>query len=147
LPLKPKVGFLLLAFSLLATAAIAAEEMGGYTVDVATNKTLGSYLVNDTGFTLYHFLKDAPGNGTSTCYGKCAGTWPPFYAENVTVPEGLNASDFTTVMRTDGKEQTAYMGWPLYFYFKDTEPGDVYGQGINNIWFVVNPEKFPPMKI
>jgi len=135
-----------LAFSLLATAAIAAEEMGGYTVDVATNKTLGSYLVNDTGFALYYFMHDAPGNGTSTCYGKCAGIWPSFYEENVTVPEGLNASDFTAVMRTDGKEQTAYIGWPLYFYFKDTEPGDVYGQGINNIWFVVNPKEFPPMK-
>ncbi len=146
MPLKPEVAFLLLAFSLLATAAIAAEEMGGYTIDVATNETLGSYLVNDTGFTLYYFMHDAPGNGTSTCYGKCAGIWPSFYEENVTVPEGLNASDFTTVMRTDGKEQTAFMGWPLYFYSKDTEPGDVRGQGINNIWFVVNPKEFPPMK-
>ena len=116
-----------------------------YTVNVATNDTLGNYLVNNTGFALYYFTKDAPGNGSSTCYGKCMEIWPLFYAENVSVPESLNASDFTDALRTDGKEQTAYKGWPLYFHYKDTEPEDVYGQGLNKVWFVVNSTDFMPM--
>jgi predicted lipoprotein with Yx(FWY)xxD motif len=133
-----------MAFFLLAGMAIAVDEMNEYTINLATNDTLGSYLVNETGFTLYYFAKDAPGNGTSTCYGKCMEAWPPFYAENITAPESLNASEFTDATRTDGKEQTAYRGWPIYFYFKDTTAGDVFGQNVNDVWFVVNATNFWP---
>ncbi|MBN1234751.1 MAG: hypothetical protein JW999_01735 [Methanotrichaceae archaeon] len=136
---------MLLAFSLLASMAIAAEEMGEYSVNLATNDTLGTYLVNETGFSLYYFAKDAPGNGSSTCYNECLTAWPPFYAENISVPEGLNASEFTVAIRTDGKEQTAYRGWPLYYYNKDMEPGDILGQAVNDVWFVVNATDFEPM--
>ena len=133
----------MLAATILATAAIAEEMAREYSVNIATNETLGKYLVNETGFTLYYFTNDAPGNGTSTCYGDCAMRWPPFYAENLTVEEGLNADDFTTVERTDGSEQIAYQGWPLYFWYRDMKAGDTLGQGVGGIWFVVNPEDFP----
>jgi len=139
-----RLSFLLLALSLLAGMAIAADEMGEYTVAVANNDTLGSYLVNETGFTLYYFAMDAPGNGSSTCYDKCIDAWPAFYEEDVSVPEELNASEFSDAMRTDGKEQTAYRGWPLYFYYKDTMPGEVLGQAVNGVWFVVNATDFAP---
>ena len=72
---------------MLAGAAIAAEEMNEYTVNLATNDTLGTYLVNQTGFALYYFMNDTPGNGTSTCMGRCSEIWPPFYAENISVPQ------------------------------------------------------------
>ena len=140
-----KLSFLLLAFSLSAGMAIAADEMSEYTVNLSTNDTLGTYLVNETGFSLYYFANDAPGNGSSTCYGNCMVAWPPFYAENISVPESLNASEFTDAMRTDGKEQTAYKGWPLYYNLKDTKPGDVLGQNVNKVWFVVNATNFAPM--
>lgn len=121
-----------------------AETNGNYTVNIASNKTLGNYLVNETGFTLYYYTMDAPGNGTSTCYGNCAKLWPPFYAENITVPAGLNANDFTNAKRTDGKEQIAYKGWPLYFWYKDLKAGDTLGEGVGKVWYVVNPANFPP---
>ncbi|HUS76930.1 MAG TPA: hypothetical protein VMY43_13135 [Methanothrix sp.] len=145
MPFEYKLSFLLLAFSMLAGIATAAEEMDEYTVKLATNDTLGTYLVNETGFSLYYFANDAPGNGSSNCYGKCMVAWPPFYAENITVPESLNASEFTAAIRTDGKEQTAYRGWPLYYYNKDMEARDVLGQNVNNVWFVVNATDFAPM--
>jgi predicted lipoprotein with Yx(FWY)xxD motif len=136
-----KMGLLVLATAIFMMGAIG--EDAGYSVNIANNTTVGSYLTNETGFTLYYFLNDSPGNGTSACSGGCATFWPAFYAENVTVPEGLNATDFTTINRTDGTMQTAYKGWPLYLYSKDTEAGDVYGQGVNNLWYVVNPGDFP----
>jgi predicted lipoprotein with Yx(FWY)xxD motif len=71
--------------------------------------------------------------------------WPAFYAENISVPESLNASEFTAAIRTDGMEQTAYRGWPLYYYYKDIRPGDVLGQNVNSVWFVVNATDFAPM--
>jgi predicted lipoprotein with Yx(FWY)xxD motif len=146
LPIKSKISILVLAVTLLAGAAVAAEKMNEHTVNLATNNTLGSYLANQTGFTLYYFMNDAPGNGTSTCTGKCSEFWPPFYAENISVPQGFNASDFMNANRTDGKEQTAYEGWPLYTYSKDTKAKDINGQGINDLWFVINTTYFPPMK-
>jgi predicted lipoprotein with Yx(FWY)xxD motif len=137
-----KLSFLLLASSLLAGMAIAADEMGEYNVNLTTNETLGTYLVNQTGFALYYFANDAPGNGTSTCTGKCSESWPPFYAENISVPQGINASYFTNATRSDGIEQTAYQGWPLYLYSKDKKPGDTNGQGVNGVWFVLNTTYF-----
>ncbi len=142
LPIKFKISILVLAILLLAGAAIAAEKMNEYTVNLTTNDTLGSYLVNQTGFALYYFANDAPGNGTSTCTGKCSEFWPPFYAEKISVPQGLNASYFTNATRTDGIEQTAYQGWPLYLYSKDKKPGDTNGQGVNDAWFVLNTTYF-----
>jgi predicted lipoprotein with Yx(FWY)xxD motif len=143
--LHNKLTYLVFVVSLLATVAMA-QMTGNYTVDIASNETLGTYLVNDTGFTLYYFANDAPGNGTSTCYGECVRLWPLFYAENIVVPEGLNETDFTAVEREDGSMQTAYKGWPLYFYYLDMKEGDVIGQGVRDVWFVINPMEFPPVE-
>ncbi len=139
---KIELGLVLLVLAALSQAAFAQDV--NYSVNITSDKTLGNYLVNETGFSLYYFMKDAPGNGTSTCYDQCATNWPPLYIENLTLPEGLNATDFTTIERTDGAKQTAFKGWPLYFYIKDKKAGDVLGQNVNKIWFIVNPEKFPP---
>ncbi len=145
-----KLTLLVLAAAMLMTAGMAqmtGNNTGNYTVNIdSSNKTLGTYLVNETGFTLYYFMNDAPGNGTSTCYNACASLWPPFYAENITVPEGLNMTDFKDATREDGKKQTAYKGWPLYFYSKDMKKGDVLGERMLDKWFVVNPMDFPPIK-
>ena len=141
--LKKGLVVLALAAVMLATASAqmnsASAENEMYTVNTSSNASLGMYLVNATGFTLYYFMNDAPGKGTSACSGQCVGLWPPFYAEKIVVPAGLNASDFTSFMRTDGKEQTAYKGWPLYLYSKDMKKGDAMGQGVLGIWFVVKP--------
>lgn len=134
-----KTSTLLLAISILAGLAIA-EENNKYTVDLSTDESR-SYLVNETGFALYYFIND-PGNGTSICYDDCLKSWPAFYAENITLPESLNASDFTEVIRTDGTKQTAYKGWPLYFFNEDTAPGDLKGLEVSDDWFLVSPEDF-----
>jgi predicted lipoprotein with Yx(FWY)xxD motif len=39
----------------------------------------------------------------------------------VTLPDGssLAAADFSVITRTDGKKQTTYKGWPLYYFSTD----------------------------
>jgi predicted lipoprotein with Yx(FWY)xxD motif len=138
-----KFGLLILVIALMAMTAMV-ENASNYTIKTATNKTMGTYLVNMTGFTLYYFTNDAPGNGTSACSGGCVTLWPPFYSKNVTVPAGLNATDFTAVMRKDKMNQAAFKGWPLYYYSKDMKPGDANGNGFAGKWFVIDPMKFPP---
>jgi predicted lipoprotein with Yx(FWY)xxD motif len=104
-------------------------------IGVSYKSPIGAYLTNSTGWTLYIYLKDVPNNGTSACYGKCAVTWPPFYAANLQVPAGLNASLFGTITRTDGTKQTTYDGWPLYYFAPDKQAGQTNGQGVGSVWY------------
>ena len=46
---------------------------------------------------------------------------------------------FGTVTRADGSAQLTYNGRPLYFYIKDTNPGDTKGQGVGGVWYVAKP--------
>ncbi len=116
------------------------------TVNIAYKASLGFYLVNGSGFTLYLYTKDTPNSGLSTCYGQCATFWPPFYspAGSLLLPPGLNASSFGTITRTDGSKQITYEGWPLYTYAPDKSAGQTTGQGQQNVWYVIN---FPTIKI
>ena len=110
------------------------------TVRVASS-TLGNILVDAQGKTLYYFAADIPGSGASTCSGSCAGIWPVFYSNTITVSPPLVASDFSSFVRADGTSQTAYRGWPLYYFQGDSGAGDVSGENVNKDWFVVRPDE------
>ena len=43
-----------------------------------------------------------------------------------------------TTTRKDGTLQVTYNGWPLYYYEKDKAAGDVTGQDVGGVWFVVS---------
>jgi predicted lipoprotein with Yx(FWY)xxD motif len=113
-----------------------------YSVTVSTDAKLGNYLVDENGKTLYWFTKDSPGQ--SACSGDCLKAWPAFSADSVVVPSALNAADFGTITRADGTSQTTYKGYPLYYWVKDMRRGDVTGQNVGKVWFVIDPAKFPP---
>jgi predicted lipoprotein with Yx(FWY)xxD motif len=65
--------------------------------------------------------------------------WPLYYVEKVAVKDGLDAKNFGTITRADGQKQTTYKGMPLYFFAGDKAPGDTNGQGVKDVWYVVNP--------
>ena len=112
----------------------APTQMPAYSVNIANKPGIGSYLTNGTGWTLYTFARDIPTNGTSRCMGVCVRNWPLFYAANLNLPSGLDATSFTVVTRSDGGKQLAYKGYPLYYFINDTKPGDTNGQGFLNLW-------------
>lgn len=98
---------------------------------------LGKVLVDSSGMALYLFVPDA--QGESTCYDTCEANWPPLIADGeISVGEGLDADLVATVARADGSLQVTYNNWPLYYFVRDEAPGDLLGQGVNNIWFLVN---------
>ncbi len=99
---------------------------------------LGTILVDARGMTLYYFANDIPASGASTCYGPCAVAWPVFSADTVKVSAPLDAADFGSITRTDGTKQTTWKGWPLYYWQADTKAGDVSGENVQNVWFVLN---------
>lgn len=108
-----------------------------YTVFIADKDNM-KFIVDAKGNTLYNFTRDTP--GVSNCKGGCLKAWPVFYAENIVAPSIMNNSDFGTITNSEGSKQTTYKQIPLYYYINDTKRGDINGQGVNNAWFVINPE-------
>ncbi|WP_019377432.1 hypothetical protein [Virgibacillus halodenitrificans] len=101
------------------------------------NDDVGKYLADSDGMTLYYFTKDE--EGKSNCSDKCLENWPAFTTQDFEVPEGFSKDDFGTIMREDtGEEQVTYKGYPLYYFVKDKEKGDVNGQGVKDVWYIVN---------
>ena len=128
---------IMVAAIFISIACAAAQD---YTVDLSSDR----YMVDKAGMTLYYTLNDAPGNGISNCIDSCSLLWHPFYTDIIRVPSRLSTSDFETISRSDGTLQTAYKGWPLYYYTKDSKPGDTKGDGEQGIWSTLDPIKFPP---
>ena len=113
----------------VATASLAAaEDYGPLKVQ---QTAAGKVLADPNGMTLYTYDKDTPGK--SACTGECAEYWPPVKASASDKPVG----DLTLITRDDGTKQWADDKKPLYTYVKDKKPGDVTGDGVNNVWHAV----------
>ena len=133
---------ILIVFFFIFVVATSIWSCGTTTILLKDKGGAGKYLTDAKGMSLYTFTKDL--YGQSTCIEDCIKRWPVFYKENISVPEGLNAKDFSTVLRIDGEKQSAYKGRPLYYFFQDKDPGDMKGEGINQAWYVIYPGKFKP---
>ena len=119
----------------LATLSIALLSGCASMGASAPAKTMNGMLVGSNQMTLYTFDKDAAGSGKSVCNGPCATNWPPLMAS-----DGDQASgDFSVITRDDGKKQWALKGKPLYFWVKDSKPGDTTGDGVNGAWRIAKP--------
>lgn len=115
----------------------SADPMGQAATVMTAESDLGTILVDADGATLYLFTNDSP--GVSTCEDACLAAWPPLIGE----PEagtGVDDSLLGTLTRSDGSTQVTYNGWPLYYWANDVAAGDTTGQGVNGVWFVVDPE-------
>jgi len=91
--------------------------------------SLGQVLVDAQGKTLYLWAHDTADK--STCSGECAEYWPPLLTDGK--PEaatGADASLLGTSRRADGGKQVTYAGHPLYYFVKDTKPGQTSGEGL-----------------
>jgi predicted lipoprotein with Yx(FWY)xxD motif len=120
-----------------AAAALGAALLGGCASMSASAPAMVSagVLSGPNGMTLYTFDKDTAGSGKSVCNGPCATNWPPLMAAASDKPTG----DYSIVTRDDGKLQWAIKGKPLYYWVKDSKPGDMTGDGFNKVWQVAKP--------
>ncbi len=122
---------LLTAAALLTAGAAFAD---GHTSMVLTGKVGDqTYLMDGHKMTLYTFDKDT--RDTSNCYADCAVKWPPLLAEaGAKLPK-----KYSLIKRKDGSQQVAYKGQPLYLWFKDTQPGEMTGDGVKGVWHTARP--------
>jgi predicted lipoprotein with Yx(FWY)xxD motif len=113
------------------------------TLKLGTSATLGSYLTDKDGNTLYYFSNDAA--GANNCTGGCVANWPIFFASGLTQAKlgtGLLLADFDSITSANGKQLT-YKGWPLYYYAPGgvrEASGQTTGENIGGVWFVAKPD-------
>ncbi|MBN0038788.1 hypothetical protein JN535_01210 [Cellulosimicrobium cellulans] len=104
------------------------------------DSSLGTVVVDGEGMTVYYYDEDTKGSGTSACEGECAAAWPAVHAESAEPEvEGVTA-EVGTITGVDGELQVTVDGRPVYTYAGDQAPGDVSGQGVNDVWWVVAPD-------
>lgn len=121
------------------TAEASEPAAGAARVEVG-DSDLGEILTDADGLTLYIFTNDT--DGTSTCNEGCVDNWPPLTVEDGEEPtagEGVTA-ELGTTQRDDGTTQVTVNGMPAYHFAADSTPGDVNGQGMGDVWFVIGPD-------
>ena len=118
-----------------------SNSSGAASVLSTKTSSLGTFLVNAKGRTLY--LWDADKGSTSTCTAACAQAWPPLTTTSTPKAGGaVKASLLGTTKRSDGSREVTYAGHPLYTFAGDTQAGQTTGQGSNGFgapWWVVTP--------
>ncbi len=120
-------------FRTLALAVALAASAGLASAQQAPAMVKDGALVGHNEMTLYTFDKDS--DGKSACNGPCAKNWPPLLAK----ADDLASGDWAIITRDDGAKQWAYKGKPLYFWVKDSKPGERTGDGVNNVWHTAKP--------
>jgi predicted lipoprotein with Yx(FWY)xxD motif len=116
----------------------APSASGAGELQTATS-SLGTIVVDGKGMTVYVFDKDTAGNGKSVCEGDCLVAWPAVVGGADTKATGVTGT-IGSITRTDGTKQVTLNGWPLYTYKGDAAKGNVNGQGVSGIWWVVGPD-------
>ena len=119
-----------------AALSLSLAILGGCAAPaMAPTKVADGVVTGPNGMTLYTFDKDAAGSGKSVCNGPCATNWPPLMAADADKAAG----DYSIIARDDGKKQWALKGKPLYYWAKDSKPGDKTGDGFNKVWQTAKP--------
>ena len=109
--------------------------------DLTTAETsLGTIVVDGTGMTVYYFDKDTADSGKSVCTGECATNWPAIGSASTTPTVDGVTAEVGTITGVDGKPQITIDGRPIYTFAGDGKAGDVAGQGVGGVWFVVAPD-------
>ena len=124
------------------TSTSAAQAATSSAVPVITSKSssLGTFLVDAKGRTLYLFEADK--GPMSACAGACASVWPPLKTTGKpSAGAGVTASKLGTTKRSDGATEVTYNGHPLYTYAGDSAPGQTSGQGLDDYgaeWYALS---------
>ncbi len=132
--------FLLTQSTPQTTVSPTSTAIATQTLTIASSTSMtGSYLEGSNGMTLYTYANDT--SGTSTCSDACAAIWPPYTvssAAGITIDPNATGT-VGTITRSGGSLQVTYNGKPLYFYSKDSAPGQANGEGIGGKWSIARP--------
>ncbi len=124
-----------LGATLLGSMAFAQEP----DLRLSEGGEYGPVLIDAAGMSLYLYVEDGVDGEPLACLDACVNNWPPLTTDgDVTVGDGIIESLVGTVERPDGSVQVTYGGHPLYTYARDRAPGDVNGQSLGDVFFLVD---------
>lgn len=130
--------FAVIAVVSLVVSLTFAQDGPTPTVETDVGPKYGLHLTDANRNSLYILVRDK--QGASTCTGDCTTNWPPLIVTGAPVAgKGLDASLLGTVKRPDGSLQVTYNGWPLYTYVRDTKAGESNGEGLGNLFYLLDP--------
>lgn len=112
-------------------------------LEVLAVPSYGKVLGNAKHFSLYVLSSE---RGTKkVCAGRCLAIWPPLLvataAKSVSLGAGVTGH-VGFVKRTVTTKQVTLNGYPLFYFAKDTGPGQTHGEGIvafGGTWTLVRP--------
>jgi predicted lipoprotein with Yx(FWY)xxD motif len=121
-----RAGAVLAAIGGLSISVAAVGPAAGATSTVSTIKTAKYGTILVSGRTVYTLKASKVACGTG-----CHRIWPevllPKGVTTTTAGSGVNAAHLGTVAVSGGALQVTYAGKPLYYFFKDSRPGQVNG--------------------
>lgn len=123
-----------------SAAPTAGSPTAAAAVDLKTaSSSAGNIVVDAAGMSVYFFTKDVKDSGTSACTGACLTAWPPLLTTAAKpAAEGVTGT-LGTITTPDGAKQVTLNGLPLHYFAQDKNPGDILGQGVNNVWYLATP--------
>ena len=127
------------AASSASSAPSEDSAMSADAVLMTADSSLGEIVVDAAGRTVYMFDKDQQGTTTSACTGDCLAKWPPVTTDAASLTGDGVTGELGTITTPDGEKQLTLNGWPLYYFAADSAAGDVQGQGVNGVWWVLSP--------
>jgi predicted lipoprotein with Yx(FWY)xxD motif len=129
-----------------ATTSAAARSLAGAagakpTVKIA-NTLVGPLLVNQSGRTVYMFVRDKRGKDVCRTISGCEKDWPAVTtAGKPVLGPGVNKSLLGTIPYKGNLREVTYKGHPLHTYRFDTSKGSVINIGIvqyGGAWYALN---------
>lgn len=123
-----------------ASSAPAPSSAAAATADLkVAASAAGQIVVDGKGLSVYQYTQDLKDSGRSACVGGCLTAWPPVVTTSDTPTVDGVTGKVGTIATPDGKKQLTVNGMPVYYFAKDKVAGDILGQGISSVWYLVAP--------
>lgn len=123
-----------------ARSAPASSSAAAATADLKVAASgAGQIVVDGKGLSVYQYTQDLKDSGRSACVGGCLTAWPPVVTTSDTPTVDGVTGKVGTIPTPDGKKQLTINGMPVYYFAKDKAAGDILGQGVSSVWYVVAP--------
>jgi predicted lipoprotein with Yx(FWY)xxD motif len=107
---------------------------------------LGTIAVDGEGMTVYVYNPDEENSQAGSCDEACLRYWPAVTSvTDSPIVEGIDAV-IDTVDGPEGSFQITVNGKPVYRYLDDKVPGDMLGQSVGSLWWMIDTAGNPVFK-
>lgn len=107
---------------------------------------LGTIAVDGEGMTVYVYNPDEENSQAGSCDEACLRYWPAVTSvTDSPIVDGIDAV-IDTVDGPEGSFQITVNGKPVYRYLDDKVPGDMLGQSVGSLWWMIDAAGNPVFK-